>query len=95
MKIGIVGKSRYIDVDELIKSIDKEIFTNPTTRSYFKQIVRKQSTADVVEVVRCKDCDFSVGDGEKLPLNCIHANGLYMPKLDGFCSFGVRKGGEG
>lgn len=52
-------------------------------------------SADVAEVVRCKDCDFSVGDGEKLPLNCIHANGLYMPKLDGFCSFGVRKGGEG
>jgi len=50
-------------------------------------------SADVVEVVRCKDCDFSVGDFEKLPLNCIHANGLYMPKPNDFCSFGVRKGG--
>ncbi len=49
---------------------------------------------DVAPVVRCRDCDFSVGDDEKSPLNCIHANGLYMPAPNDFCSFGKPKGDE-
>ena len=61
--------------------------------SYYPSLA-KFPKEDVTPVVRCKDCDFSVGDGEKLPLNCIHANGLYMPAPDDFCSFGKPKGDE-
>ena len=93
MKIGIVGKSRYIDADELIKSIDKEIFTNPTTRSYFKQIVRKQPTADVVEVVRCKDCKHFAEEmiEDDLEGFCKSVSGMINPGPDFYCSYGERR----
>ena len=51
----------------------------------------KQSTADMVEAVRCKDCKhlmFSDMYGE-----CSQAHmGIVRP--DDFCSYGVRKDGE-
>lgn len=82
---------RYIDADKLIAEYDR-VHIGPAGGA--RKLMVDAPTADVVEVVRCRDCDFSVGDGERLPLNCIHANGLYMPAPDDFCSFGKPKGGD-
>ena len=56
----------------------------------------KQSTADVVEVVRCKDCKYAFHH----PLGYIYChrdgrNAYEMVfKRDSFCSYGERKDGE-
>ena len=52
--------------------------------------VEAQPAADVVEVVRCKDCE--------IPHNrftgCPNLNGLIPPE-NHFCSYGKRKDGDG
>lgn len=52
--------SRYIDVDKLgIGRADPKIFNNPEYANGWNsaiEIIEKAPTADVVEVVRCKDC---------------------------------------
>ena len=56
----------------------------------------KQSTADVVDVVRCKDCKYAF----RHPLGNIFCNrdgrNVYemVFKRDSFCSYGERKDGE-
>lgn len=52
--------SRYIDADELIKTITSTNFTTAGANDILaiccKIVVDNAPTADVVEVVRCKDC---------------------------------------
>ena len=53
----------------------------------------KQSTADVVEVVRCKDCKHCDPDNR----HCDHYMGTVLPvsrKDNDFCSYGERKDRE-
>ena len=45
--------------------------------------------ADVVEVVRCKDCKYSSGTKK-----CLNPDSFFaVPKDDDFCSYGERKDG--
>lgn len=73
--------ARYIDADAFLEKMKQ-------TPRYFdvKFDVENFSTADVVEVVRCKDCD--------VPHNkwtgCPYMNGL-IPPPNHFCSYGERK----
>lgn len=47
--------------------------------------------ADVVEVVRCKDCKYHEDlDGG---VKCQRIDGLLMTLSDDYCCYGVRKGG--
>ena len=52
--------SRYIDADKLIDFIDCGHLRSPTELAFSDldviEMIKKQPTADVVEVVRCKDC---------------------------------------
>lgn len=49
----------------------------------------KLPAADVVEVVRCKDCKYNVGAKK-----CLHPDSFFaVPKDDDFCSYGERKDG--
>ena len=49
----------------------------------------KLPAADVVEVVRCKDCKYNVGTKK-----CLHPDSFFaVPKDDDFCSYGERKDG--
>lgn len=52
--------SRYIDADALIEFIDLGHYRNPLELCYSEQyvvdMIESRPTADVVEVVRCKDC---------------------------------------
>lgn len=41
---------RYIDVDKAIVEIAKELFTLPSTKLVFSDILRRTPTADVAEV---------------------------------------------
>lgn len=50
-------------------------------------------TADVVEVVRCKDCKYVKPMSFKGYFMCKRHH-KYCRKADDFCSYGERKGGE-
>ena len=66
--------SRYIDAEEL-KSAIRKAFPNLMMRVDINSIINAQPTADVVEVIRCKDCtrqlicyhsdDYYCADGER------------------------------
>lgn len=47
-----------------------------------------QPTADVVEIVRCKDCKWWDNDGDAE--RCTHKYGGMWAKSDGYCSYGER-----
>ena len=94
--------ARYIDADKFIDWLDIGHLRSPSEICYsegdVKIMIDMQQTADVVEVVRCKDCQwFSVHNKD----------GCYRPGLDhhaqmtpvyenDYCSYGTPKerGGE-
>lgn len=83
--------SRYIDADAMKADLD----TIRTGSSYFddfrqtlKGYIDIQPTADVVKVVRCKDCKHLYKDGE-CPLRT-----WFTHDDDDYCSYGERKDGE-
>ena len=93
--------SRYIDADKLCKGLkDMAKYQEPYKQSTILGVVstiENASTADVVEVVRCKDCKFATeychGDFD---CQCPHtpwASDEYaIPcKANDYCSYGERK----
>ena len=81
--------ARYIDADLLKEEIkDSRCIMKPkyliADEAFY--IIDSQPAADVVEVVRCKDCD--------VPHNkwtgCPYMNGL-IPPADHFCSYGEKR----
>lgn len=55
----------------------------------FEAAINAIPAADVVEVVRCKDCKYNVGTKK-----CLHPDSFFaVPKDDDFCSYGERKDG--
>ena len=92
---------RYIDADVLLERLKfkRDTSTNLDGRKRYGldsaiSQVRKAPTADVVEVVRCKDCKHydmrHVGDGRALVFRCTHQLGLRCPSEDNWCNFGER-----
>lgn len=88
---------RYIDADALsAELIDKDFYP-----AIVKRAIEKAPTADVVEVVRCKDCEFKKKIGHAVE---DFKSGVYWEYTcgkrggritkDGFCSDGIRKDGE-
>lgn len=89
--------SRYIDADALIERILK--LKVATDNMYGMGIARgieraetaiqMQPTADVEEVVRCKDCKHCLTDD--YTMYCERATGLDQILPDDFCSYGERR----
>lgn len=97
--------SRYIDADAIIEFIDIGHYRNPLELCYSEQyvvdMIESRPTADVVEVVRCKDCYWFIVNETKAdgttdkrykPTWCTYHNG-YMND-DDFCSYGERREDE-
>ena len=84
---------RLIDADELKKNSDITNWDKPYGCS-FDVIDNMPTIADVVEVVRCKDCiyAFMTIDGEQVKYCDIFDsdNGVFFDK-NHFCSYGERK----
>ena len=82
---------------EIIDTYCKEILVH--NKNISKIIKEAPTVEDVVQVVRCKDCENSRGLNRKDPLenffveNCVwcmvHGNGYFE---DDFCSYGKRRG---
>lgn len=70
--------SRYIDAEELLKhKTDHEMIST--------HLIYNAPTADVVDVVRCKDCKWYDGN------ECFEQLGLVCARDDDFCSWGERR----
>ena len=52
--------------------------------------IDSEPAADVVEVVRCKDCKYFGLNDENVPY-CINPFGLDDPEPNGFCNYGIGK----
>lgn len=86
--------ARYIDADSLLKRmfpydlVDKKQYALNAQAVY--NVIESSSVADVVEVVRCKDCGHLTEDG--FCFKSINGVGGYKkPRPDDFCSCGERK----
>ena len=92
--------SRYIDADKIISHLndeieacgDPDVYSQPVAYGtylglqYARSIVETAEAADVIQVVRCKDCI--------VPHNkwtgCPKLNGLVTPP-DFYCGYGERR----
>ena len=86
--------SRYIDADKLktIESIQSADFNSIES---IRRWIDEQQTADVVEVVRCKDCKHNetfLFDDSKV-LCWVHDTDIVVSPTD-YCSYGERKDNE-
>lgn len=86
--------AEYIKKEDILKLLEKNSITKKITLADGISIydsVKNASTADAVEVVRCKDCDVPHNKW----LGCPNLNGL-IPPPDFYCSKGTPKqrGGE-
>ena len=52
--------------------------------------IDSEPAADVVEVVRCKDCEYFGLNDENVPY-CSNRFGLDDPEPNGFCNYGRKK----
>ena len=96
--------TEYIEKSGLVKRLDKSpLLTNSNQfiRDGIIDLIEKQPTADVVAVVRCKNCKFAMELTETEELfytnDCvmcsqIHPDGNRIAMLrNSFCSYGERK----
>ena len=98
-----MSKKKYIDADRLSRQISdtrlnlphdsKDFFTRDFMLLNFQQTIDFEPAADVVEVVRCKDCkhftkEMIAGDLEFI---CKSAEGMINPAPNKYCSCGVPK----
>ena len=91
--------SRYIDADKFVEWLDVGHLRSPSEICYcegdVKTMIDMQPTADVVEVVRCKDCVHSC----ECELPMIPKEVLWCDKLVSlahekhYCSYGERREG--
>lgn len=88
--------AEYIKRESLIENLNK--FAPEQYNALVDMIIRKQPVADVVEVVRCKDCQYGKGNdyegSVKVPFmyHCTYDD-LSYNGADHFCSYGKRKEG--
>jgi hypothetical protein len=87
--------ARYIDADKLTNEIDEWLDSVGNVlvgkgMSYYGELlgcIEDTPTADVVEVVRCKDCKYY--DVYRLECHNPYHNGII--NCEGYCSYGERK----
>lgn len=97
--------AEYIEREALIQTIQKDQWIGAQGKDYALCDIAEQPTADVVEVIRCKDCFHSrpLCHTEKRLYNddCVGCtkistsyHSVIMNKND-FCSFGAKMDGKG
>lgn len=95
--------SEYINCKELLKNLKQ--FAPEHLTPLIVMLIEKHPTADVFEVVRCKDCKYFFNDCcNHLKNRIIHkvpyfgADYVYIAKLeikpDHYCSYGERMDGD-
>lgn len=82
--------SRYIDKDKLIKDLKTDMWISENSLKYVLQDIKEQPEADVVEVVRCKDCKWWEKQENSPQGKCILFGNYPMYPTGGwYCANGV------
>ena len=90
--------SRYIDADKLEPDTEWDDYKDGYM-SYSDLQIRRAKTADVVEVVRCKDCrhyneydngEKIIGEEEMYDGWCMRWSGIENVNRHDYCSYGER-----
>ena len=86
--------ARYIDADLLLQRLTGVNSSVEQGVKYFNSvynIINEQPTADVVEVVRCKDCGYYENGKDYAPY-CNNVMNLFEEmKPTDYCSYGERR----
>lgn len=85
---------RYIDADEALIELDKELVSDEF--NYAFRAISRVKTADVVKVVRCRDCEYwdpgsPMATVIPTPCRCRLRREDYGMTAEDFCSYGRRK----
>ncbi len=81
--------SRYIDADALLNRTPDDL----PYKASVKRVVMQAPTADVVEVVRCKDCKYWQDNNGGYPHEECRWGKEETPDADDYCSCGERREG--
>ena len=95
MQIGeVLTMAEYIDLEAILREIERRealmVGDKLVSVDAMKSFIKNRPAADVVEVVRCKDCKYFGLNDENVPY-CINPFGLDDPEPNGFCNYGIRK----
>lgn len=90
--------ARYIDADKLTDKLEELQFNAPVMTPVMKiynviELVEDQPTADVAEVVRCKDCKhYEHGRCSQISyiMDGYYQGGFEVKTPNDFCSYGER-----
>lgn len=87
---ALVGKLTSSEVQHAMREMD-----GSQAYSFFLTLVNNEPAADVVEVVRCKDCKHFISPQRVPVCDCFY--GLEFPSPTGydFCSYGERRADHG
>ncbi len=93
-----MAEKEYIERDAVLEDIDSAM-TNKglgyVVGQFMKLYIKRQPAADVVEVVRCRDCKY--GETSTCPITgvelfiCRHGHLNRAVEKDHFCSYGERR----
>lgn len=88
---------RYANIDKLYNSVKDNVGAYWSEGEEVKEEclneIYNAPTADVVEVVRCKDCKYkmTVNFNGEILIGCSNQSGLVDVCADGYCSYGERR----
>lgn len=85
---------KYINADELKEKLKKDDFDLSYHWSYVQMLIDEMSTADVAEVVRCKDCKHSKYREDYDDYECEASGCGLVNNADFYCADGKRRDTE-
>lgn len=80
--------SRYIDADEIKRAVERWDMQDLYLPVHFLDLLKDVPTADVVELVRCKDCTWWTKQEDSIQGRC-ELGGFY-PTGEWYCANGER-----
>ena len=84
-----IARNRYLDTPSNSPAYQRYL-AQMQERTALKHLIADFPAADVVEVVRCKDCKYFGLNDENVPY-CLNPFGLDDPEPNGFCNYGIGK----
>ena len=93
-----MAEKKFIDAEDIKAAVEANDWSNPVIPDVVGMIIDRTPAADVVEVVRCKDCRHSTingGDCNRIIVHYVRnevteLNEAKYIRLD-YCSYGERK----
>lgn len=86
-----MAEKEYIERGEAKRVMKANDWLNPAIPNVVNMILDRLPTADVVEVVRCKDCRHRLDDGRCYKGIYAISAGYKMTNANDYCSYGERK----